>query len=94
MYELFSKIRNIISPKIQTNYVSEITKFINELKQQDPNLEAKQLYGRNLLWNKPQELDINNEFNQGQIKQSSYVYYSLPDTTKPVYNVEIDKVWK
>jgi len=81
----------LFRPKHQTGYVSEITEFINELKQKDPELEAKQLYGRNLLWNRPQDLNTNEELNAGREAQSSYVYYSIPDVKKPLYNVDVDK---
>ena len=74
-----------------TGYVSEITEFINELKRKDPELESKQLYGRNLLWNRPQDIDTNEELNAGREAQSSYVYYSLPDVKKPLYDLDVDK---
>jgi aspartate ammonia-lyase len=34
-------------------YESEITQFINELKQKNPDLEEQQRAGRALLWDKP-----------------------------------------
>jgi len=79
MYKLFLGIRptlqHLARPRAQTGFVSEITEFINELKRQDPELEAKQLYGRNLLWNRPQDLDNNKEFTKGRVPQTAYVYY-------------------
>jgi len=59
----------------ENGYVSDTTKFINQLKRQDPKLEEKQLHGRNLLWNRVQDLDINKELAKGRVPQKSYVYY-------------------
>jgi len=86
MYKLFLGIRpalqRLARPGYRTGYVSEITEFINELKRQDPKLEDKQLYGRNLLWNRPQDLDTNKELTSGNQAQTAYVYYDKfgPDT--------------
>jgi Protein of unknown function (DUF3460). len=38
-------------------YQSDITQFLNQLKQQKPNLEAEQRRGRSLLWDK-QPIDL------------------------------------
>ena len=44
--------------KQKTNYQSEITAFLTELKQANPQLEQQQLAGRTLLWDKaPLSLD-------------------------------------
>jgi len=79
MYRMFLGIRPVIQrlfrPRPQTGYVSDVTEFINELKRKDPELEDKQLYGRNLLWNRPQDLDTNKELTSGKQAQTAYVYY-------------------
>lgn len=57
------------------SYESEATKFIKELKQQKPELEAQQLAGRALLWDKePIALDTQERTNASRVKQQSYVY--------------------
>jgi len=39
-------------------YLSDITQFINQMKEQKPSLEAEQRQGRALLWDKqPIDLD-------------------------------------
>jgi len=88
---IFKHILKLTSRKTKVGYVSEITEFINELKCKDPELESKQLYGRNILWNRPQDLDTNKDLNSGREAQPSYVYYSLPDIKKPLYDVDVDK---
>ncbi|MEX3956977.1 DUF3460 domain-containing protein [Trinickia symbiotica] len=57
-------------------YQSDITKFLNELKQQRPTLEEEQRRGRALLWDK-QPVDLEERANQqaSRVKQTPYVYY-------------------
>ncbi|HWV62689.1 MAG TPA: DUF3460 family protein [Oxalicibacterium sp.] len=57
------------------NYQSEITQFINDLKEKNPNLEASQRAGRSLLWDKaPLDLDQMDRTNASRVKQQAYVY--------------------
>ncbi|MGH8852945.1 MAG: DUF3460 family protein, partial [Telluria sp.] len=42
----------MIFSKKHSLYESEHTKFIKELKAQTPGMEARQLEGRSLLWDK------------------------------------------
>lgn len=39
------------------HYESEITKFLKELKKQNPAIEAKQLAARQDFWDKPYQAD-------------------------------------
>jgi hypothetical protein len=56
-------------------YESEATKFIAELKQKNPQLEAEQLAGRALLWDKtPINLDNSEREKSSRVKQQPYVY--------------------
>jgi len=57
-------------------YQSDITQFINQLKQQKPTLEEEQRRGRALLWDK-QPIDLEERATQQQtrVDQNSYVYY-------------------
>jgi hypothetical protein len=58
-----------------TSYESEFTQFINKMKQQKPELEAKQRAGRNLLWDKePIALDEQARTQASAVKQQAYVY--------------------
>ncbi|HWU99113.1 MAG TPA: DUF3460 family protein [Oxalicibacterium sp.] len=57
------------------NYESEATKFISELKQKNPNLEASQREGRALLWDKaPIDLDQMDRTNASRVQQQAYPY--------------------
>ena len=56
-------------------YESEITQFISELKQKNPNLEESQRAGRALLWDKaPIDLDQKQRADESGVKQQAYVY--------------------
>ena len=57
-------------------YQSDITQFLNQLKQQKPQLEEQQRKGRALLWDKqPVDLDERERQQASRVKQTSYVYY-------------------
>ena len=63
--------------KQQSGYVSEITRFITDLKQQDPALEEKQRAGRALLWDRePIDLDATRRTKDSRVNQAAYVYQS------------------
>ena len=56
-------------------YQSEITQFIEELKQKNPALEEQQRIGRALLWDKdPIDLDATDRARASGVKQQPYVY--------------------
>jgi hypothetical protein len=58
-----------------TRYQSEITQFINELKEKNPALEAQQRAGRALLWDKdPIDLDATDRARAAKVPQQPYVY--------------------
>ncbi|MCK9510411.1 MAG: DUF3460 family protein [Pigmentiphaga sp.] len=56
------------------SYQSEITNFLNDLKQQRPGLEARQRAGRALLWDKPLDPELQDGFRQARVPQKPYVY--------------------
>lgn len=60
-------------------YQSDATLFINELKAKDPELEARQREGRNLLWDKAVDRDALDEFQAALVVQKPYVYQTNSD---------------
>ena len=56
------------------DYSSEVTQFIEQLKQQQPDLEARQRAGRALLWDKHVDREAWGELRDGEIAQQPYVY--------------------
>lgn len=60
-----------------SQYESEATKLIQEMRNKNPNLEASQREGRARLWDKePINLDATARDNESRIKQQPYVYQS------------------
>lgn len=55
-------------------YESDITRFLRELKQANPNLEAEQRKGRAIWWDRPQDLDTQRRDAQSRVPQAPYVY--------------------
>ena len=55
-------------------YQSDVTQFIDQLKAKDPELEAKQRQGRELLWDKAVDRSAWSEYRAAQVKQKPYVY--------------------
>ncbi len=59
-------------------YTSDVTQFIDELKAKKPTLEAEQLAGRALLWDKQIDRSAQAEFRDARVAQSPYVYFPRP----------------
>jgi Protein of unknown function (DUF3460) len=57
-------------------YVSETSQFINDLKIARPTLEAEQLAGRALLWDKNVDRSALADNADSRVAQNSYVYGS------------------
>jgi len=60
------------------HYSSEITNFIEEMRQKKPTLEAEQRAGRALLWDKHLDAESQGEFSQARVAQQPYVYQTEP----------------
>ena len=56
------------------DYQSDTTQFINQLRAQRPELDAQQRAGRALLWDKPVDRDLWQEYKAGRVAQQPYVY--------------------
>ena len=56
------------------DYKSDATQFIDQLKAQQPDLEARQRAGRALLWDKAVDRNACAQFRQGRVAQKPYVY--------------------
>ena len=55
-------------------YTSDVTDFIADLKKKDPSLEARQLQGRGLLWDRQINLGAAAEQREAEVPQQPYVY--------------------
>ncbi|TAM36085.1 MAG: DUF3460 family protein [Burkholderiaceae bacterium] len=62
------------------HYESEITQFLHQLKTDKPTMEAGQLAGRALLWDKNVDRNALAEYREAGVPQQPYVYRPTPDT--------------
>jgi hypothetical protein len=69
-----SKLSRFLGEFKPQSYESEFTKFIRELKQQRPQLEAEQRKSRAIWWDHKQDLDTLKRDNESRVKQQAYVY--------------------
>ncbi|HEX2604069.1 MAG TPA: DUF3460 family protein [Oxalicibacterium sp.] len=61
--------------KKYTNYQSDYSQFLSELKQKNPNIELGQRQGRALLWDKaPIDLNEMERAKASRVRQQAYVY--------------------
>ncbi|MBS0307543.1 MAG: DUF3460 family protein [Proteobacteria bacterium] len=61
--------------KQYSRYESEITRFIKDLKEKNPQLEEQQRAGRARLWDKePIDLDARRRADESRVEQQAYVY--------------------
>ncbi len=58
------------------HYTSDATDFINQMKKDNPQLEAQQLAGRDLLWDKQVNYEVQADSEQARVAQQPYVYQS------------------
>src|SRR4030095_10283385 len=58
----------------RAHYTSEITDFIEQMKQRKPTLEAAPRAGRALLWDKHLDRSLQEEYSQARVPQQPYVY--------------------
>ena len=58
----------------RSDYTSDTTQFIDQLKAKKPTLEAEQRAGRALLWDKNLDRTEQAEYGQARVPQQPYVY--------------------
>lgn len=59
---------------VNTSYVSDHTKWINEQMAKNPEWEADQKVGRALWWDKKQDVKTTASFEDAALAQKSYPY--------------------
>jgi hypothetical protein len=60
-----------------SNYESDHTKFIKDLKEKTPGMDERQVEGRSLLWDKaPLSLDEQRRIAESRLRQNAYPYQS------------------
>lgn len=58
------------------DYSSEITQFIDQLKTDQPDLEARQRAGRSIWWDKSVDRAAQADWRDARVAQKPYVYGS------------------
>ncbi len=57
------------------HYESDHTRFIREMKDSKPELEAEQRKSRAIWWDKrPKDLEDTRKMDEGRVPQAAYVY--------------------
>ena len=64
------------------DYKSEITRFIDQLKDERPDLEARQRAGRAIWWDKNVDREALEDWRAAQLPAKAYPYGTAP-TEKP-----------
>jgi len=62
----------------KTGYISEITKFIREFLDKNPQVVEKQKAARATWWDKPQDLELRRRDEESKVPQTGYQYYDKP----------------
>jgi len=68
------------------SYVSDFTKFINDMKARNPEIEEGQIRGRSILWDKHIDREALQRFRESGVPQQGYVYQNFvggPPPGKP-----------
>jgi len=55
-------------------YVSEFTKFLQDLKDKRPDLDREQREGRAIWWDKDVDPELYKRFDESTLPQPAYVY--------------------
>ena len=63
-------------------YVSELTLFLRDLKEKNPQIAELQRKNRATWWDRPQDLETQRELERAEVQQPSYVYFPLPRPEK------------
>ena len=66
--------------RVESNYVSDHTKFINEELKKNPEWHTDQQTGRSIWWDKPQDVKQNEIYAEAKVPQKSYPYDVLFDS--------------
>jgi len=62
----------------KTGYESELTRFMREFLDKNPQVTEKQKKARATWWDRPQDLDQTKRDDESKVPQAGYVYYDKP----------------
>jgi hypothetical protein len=64
--------------QMDKKYESDVTRFLRELKQRQPDLERKQREARAIWWDKTLDPEEQARFKQSHLSMPGYVYQPKP----------------
>ena len=64
-------------------YESDVTVFLRDLRQKNPQIAEQQKKNRQTWWDKPQDLETWRERAAATVPQPAYVYFPLPKRVEP-----------
>lgn len=66
-------------------YESDLTRFIRDLRDRNPQIAEQQKKNRSTWWDRPQDLETWQERAESSVPQPGYVYFPMPvrDESKP-----------
>lgn len=59
-------------------YESELDRFVRELRAKNPQIPEQQVRNRATWWDRPQDLEVQQERSAANVPQPAYVYFPLP----------------
>ena len=59
-------------------YESELDRFVRELREKHPQIPEQQVRNRATWWDRPQDLEVQQERVAAAVPQPAYVYFPLP----------------
>ena len=59
-------------------YESELDRFVRELRAKNPQIPEQQVRNRATWWDRPQDLEVQQERVDAAVAQPAYVYFPLP----------------
>jgi hypothetical protein len=62
----------------KTGYESDLTRFMREFLERNPQVVEKQEKARATWWDRPQDLKEIKENDQSNVPQTGYAYYDKP----------------
>ena len=64
-----------------TRYESDLTRFIRDLREKNPQIAEQQKKNRSTWWDRPQDMETWRERAAATVPQPAYVYFPLPKRT-------------
>jgi hypothetical protein len=64
------------------DYRSDVTQFIDQLKSEQPDLEARQRAGRAIWWDKHVDREAQEDWQSAKVPQKPYVYGDDPTRSR------------